>query len=137
MANLQYAPKENHYYTVKLIEDIIQIQRLLNNGKMGDILLLKGVDAYYIQDEKDVYYSFKKAFDEYSKKKTSRFWIKQQLLLENIQRAFSELGIYEKDYDVSFLPIEYRKPLTKKQLANFQASGIQRTTDLKMNLPLI
>lgn len=137
MANLQFFPKEKHFYTNKLINDLIKIQNLLDNGKMGDILLLKGVDAYYSHNEKDMYYSFKQALEDYGKKKTSRFWIKEKLLLENIQRSFTELDLYTKNYDISFLPTDFRIPLTKEQLLNLHASGIQQTPDGKMNLPLI
>lgn len=137
MANLQHYPREKHYYITKLIDDIIQIQRILNNGKMGDILLLKGVNAYYSKDAKDVYYSFRNAFEEYLQKKTSRHWIKKELILENIHIAFTELNIYADKYDVTFLPIKYRIPLTSAQLASFKVSGIQKTLDDKMNLALI
>lgn len=137
MGNLQWFPKEKHLYIKKLIEDVIQIQQLLKNGKMGDILLVKGVDAYYAEDVDDVYYSFKNAYKNYEQKKTSRYWIKKELLLENIHRSFTELEIYQKRYDISFLPEPHRTPLADERLKTDKASGIQRTHDNKMNLALL
>lgn len=137
MDKLQHTPCEQHYYIRKLIDDILQIQLMLNNGKIGDIMLIKGVDAYYNRNADDAYYSFYQAFTEYRKKQTSRFWIKLQLLYENIQISFTELNIYGSCYNVDFLPDEYRIPLTRAQLKEIRVSGIQQTSDGKMNLPLI
>ncbi|MDO4302229.1 MAG: restriction endonuclease [Clostridia bacterium] len=137
MNNLQHFPQKKHIYISRLIEDSIKIQRILRNGKMGDILLLKGIDAYYTGNKNDTYYSFKKAYEEYAKGQTSRYWIKRNLLLENIHIAFSELDIYSDGYDFEFLPKEYKTPLSKEQLSVYQVSGIQRTPDGKMNLALI
>ena len=47
------------------------------------------------------------------------------------------LRIYTKGYDVNFLAEKYRQPLTICESKNFIASGIQRTGDLHLNLPLI
>lgn len=101
------------------------------------ILLLKGVNAYYAKKRDDVYYSFKEAYKHYSAGETSRYWIKKDLLEENIQYTFTELGIYKTGYDMSFLPAECRQPLTIFENDQSIASGIQRTGDLHLNLPLI
>lgn len=137
MDKLQHMPREQHYYIRRLIDDLLQIQLMLNNGKTGDIMLIKGVDAYYNQNAEDVYYSFRQAYTEYKKKQTSRFWIKLQLLYENIHISFTELNIYGSSYNIDFLPDEYRMPLTNEQLESIRVSGIQQTSDGKMNLPLI
>ena len=113
------------------------MQQLLDNHKLGDILLLKGVNAFYIKKKDDVYYSFKEAYKYYSEGETSRYWIKKSLLEENIRYTFTELGIYKTGYDMSFLSAECRQPLTISKKNQFIASGIQRTSDLHINLPLI
>lgn len=120
MDKLQHTPNEHHYYICKLIEDILQIQLMLNNGKTGDIMLIKGVNAYYKHNAEDVYYSFYHAFMEYKKRQTSRFWIKLQLLYENIQISFTELDLYNSSYNIDFLPAKYKKPLTNIQIKKFK-----------------
>lgn len=137
MAKLQHTPEMNYFYNARVIDDILKTQQLLDNHKIGDILLLKGVNAYYARKKDDVYYSFKEAYKHYSAGETSRYWIKKQLLEENIQYTFTELGIYKTGYDMSFLATECRQPLTIFENEQFIASGIQRTGDLHLNLPLI
>lgn len=113
------------------------MQQLLNNHILGDILVLKGVNAYYGKNLDDVYFSFKEAYKNFSEGKTTRYWIKKNLLEENIQYTFTVLGIYKTGYDLSFLPVECRQPLALFENEQFKASGIQRTSDLHLNLPLI
>lgn len=137
MAKLQHEPETNYFYNARVIDNILKMQQLLDNHKLGDILLLKGANAYYAKKRDDVYYSFKEAYKHYSAGETSRYWIKKDLLKENIQYTFTELGIYKTGYDMSFLPAECRQPLTIFENDQFIASGIQRTGDLHLNLPLI
>lgn len=137
MAKLQHKPETNYFYNARVIDDILKMQQLLDNHKLGDILLLKGVNAYYAKMKDDVYYSFKEAYKHYSSGETSRYWIKKDLLEENIRYTFTALGIYKTGYDMSFLPAECRQPLTIFENDQFIASGIQRTGDLHLNLPLI
>ena len=80
---------------------------------------------------------FKGAYEHYSDGKTSRYWIKETLLMENVNYTFTVLGIYQKGYDVSCFPDKWRKPLVLSMQNKFKASGIQRTGDLRLNLPLI
>ena len=137
MANIQHNPEKTCYYNTGIIDDILKMQQLLDNHKVGDILLLKGVNAYYSKNKDEVYYSFKEAYKHYAAGETSRYWIKKDLLEENIKYSFTVLGIYMAGYDVSFLPVEIRQPLTIFENDKFVASGIQRTGDLHLNLPLI
>ena len=137
MSNLQHEAKTTCYYNARIIENILQIQQLLNNHKTGDILLLKGVNAYYAGNTDDVYYAFVGAHEYFIAEETSRYWVKEELLKENICYAFTALGIYEKGYDLSCLPPECRQPMTPFPQNDFKASGIQRSGDLHFNLPLI
>lgn len=137
MAKLQHEPETHYFYNARIIDDILKMQQLLDNHKSGDILLLKGVNAYYAKKKDCVYYSFKEAYKYYSSGDTSRYWIKKDLLVENIRYTFTKLGIYKTGYDMSFLPAECRQPLTIFKNDQFIASGIQRTGDLHLNLPLI
>lgn len=137
MSNLQHLPKKTYFYNARLIDNILQTQLLLNNHKIGDILLLKGVNAYYAGNMDEVYYSFKEAHEHYSNGETSRYWIKESLLKENVNYTFTVLGIYNKGYDVSCFPDTWRRPLMLSGRNKFEASGIQRTGDLCLNLPLI
>jgi hypothetical protein len=137
MANIQHNPEKTYFYNADTINDILKMQQLLDNHKIGDILLLKGVNAYYGGNRDEVYDSFKEAYKCYSAGETSRYWIKKDLLEENIQYTFTKLGIYMTGYDISFLPIKYRQPLALFDNDDYVASGIQRTRDLHLNLPLI
>lgn len=137
MAYLQKQPEQFSTYVERLLTELTQIQQHLENGKMGDILLLRGVNAFYMRDVKGTYFAFRGAYQQYNEKKTSRHWIKKKLLIENICYSFTILNIYSQSYDVKFLPEDNRQPLTQKTLKTYQASGIQRTGDLLMNLPLI
>lgn len=137
MAYLQTSPQQSAAYIERLLTQLSQIQQLLENGKMGDILLLRGVNAFYSRDMDDAYYAFHGAYIYYNKGQTSRHWIKKELLLENIHMAFTELDIYSADYDLRFLPEQYQTPLTAEAYASFRVSGIQQTKDGHMNLPLI
>ena len=137
MSNLQHSPEKTYFYNTRIINNILQTQQLLNNQKLGDILLLKGVNAFYAGNMDEVYYSFKGAYDHYSEGKTSRYWIKKDLLKENVNYTFTLLGIYKKGYDVSCFPDDWRRPLALFEPDTFEASGIQRTGDSHLNLPLI
>lgn len=137
MAYLQKWPERFSIYVERLLTELTQVQQYLENGKMGDILLLRGVNAFYARDAKGTYFAFREAYQQYSQKKTSRHWIKKELLFENIYYSFTVLDIYSQPYDLNFLPVAYRQPLTQDALNTYQASGIQRTGDLLMNLPLI
>lgn len=137
MSNLQHSPEKTYFYNVHNIDTILKMQQLLNNHKLGDILLLKGVNAYYAGNREEVYYAFKEAYKHYESGETSRYWIKQFLLEENIRYSFTVLGIYKTGYDVSCFPVECRQPLVLSAENDFRASGIQRTGDLHLNLPLI
>ena len=137
MSNLQHSPKETYLYNVRIIDNILRLQHLLNNHKLGDILLLKGVNAHYSGNKDDVYYSYKEAYEYYISGETSRYWVKKALLEENVLYSFSVLGIYESGFDVSCFSKKCRKRLTNSKIRTFKASGIQRTGDLCLNLPLI
>lgn len=137
MCNIQHSPEKTYEYNFRTINNILEMQQLLNNHKLGDILLLKGVNACYAQNMDETYYAYKEAWKCYESASTSRYWIKKALLEENIHYSFTCLGIYKAGYDVSFLPMEYRQPLVLSGENSFIASGIQRTGDLHLNLPLI
>ncbi len=137
MSNLQHSPQKTYYYNRQMIDNILQMQQLLDNHKLGDILLLKGVNAFYAGNREEVYYSYKEAFEYYASGKTSRYWIKKELLEENISYSFTVLGIYKAGFDVSCFPPNCRQPLFLSKKKPFTASGIQRTGDLHLNLPLI
>lgn len=137
MSNLQHSPGKTYYYNARIIDNILKMQQLLDNHKLGDILLLKGVNAYYVENKEEVYYAYKEAYKYYIARNTSRYWIKKSLLEENINYTFTKLGIYEAGYDVSCFPVKCRHPLVFSGKNEFEASGIQRTGDLHLNLPLI
>ena len=92
---------------------------------------------HFISKRKMMFIILKEAYKYYSEGETSRYWIKKSLLEENIRYTFTELGIYKTGYDMSFLSAECRQPLTISKKNQFIASGIQRTSDLHINLPLI
>lgn len=135
--NLQHTPKEMYLYTESLLDKLTTMQLLLKSNKMGDIYLLKGINAYYMNDLKTVYHALKKAYHAYNEKETSYFWIKRELMKENIITAYAILKINENDYDISFLPQACREQLFQFSQKKFQAKGIIQTKDKLFNLPLV
>lgn len=135
--NLLDNPKEMYLYTENLLDKLTKMQLLLKSNKMGDIYLLKGLNAYYANDVQTVYYALKKAYHAYYEKETSYYWIKRELMKENIITAYAILKINENDYDISFLPHECREQLLRFSQINFQAKGIIQTKDKLFNLPLV
>lgn len=135
--NLQHRPIEMYLYTESLIDKLTQIQLLLKSNKMGDIFLLKGINAFYANDSQTVYHALKKAYQAYNEKETSYYWIKRELIKETIIMAYTMLGINKSHYDISFLPKECREQLHNFSQEDFQAKGIIRTKDGLFNLPLV
>lgn len=135
--NLQHNPEEMYLYTENLLNKLAKMQLLLKSNKMGDIYLLKGINAFYANDSQTVYHAMKKAFHAYNEKETSYYWIKRELMKENIITAYAILKIDESDYDISFLPHEYREQLLQFSQTNFRAKGIIQTRDNLFNLPLV
>lgn len=137
MNNLQHRPQKMYLNTEKLIDHLVKMQLLLKSDKMGDIYLLQGINAFYVDDTKTVYYALKCAYQDYNEKETSYYWIKRELIKENIITAYAVSKIVQKGYDVSFLPNEYQKQISCFSKTHYQAKGIIRTKDTLFNLPLV
>lgn len=134
---LQHNPDEMYSYIESLLDDLVKVQLLLRSDKLGDIYLLKGVNAYYYSDKQTVYDAFKKAYIMYNEKETTNYWIKRELIKENIITAYSALNISSKDFDISFLSQECIDQLQNPPQNGVEAKGIIRTKDLLFNLPLV
>jgi hypothetical protein len=137
MCYLQHDPIENYMYVESLLKELTKIQLVLKNNKIGDIFLLKAINAFYQGDEDTVYLALKKAYSFYYETETTNYWIKRILITENIVTAFSRLEIKQSAYDFSFLPREVRERLSHLQPNDINAQGIIRTKDLLFNLPLV
>lgn len=137
MCCLQHNPTENYMYVESLIKELVKIQLLLKNDKIGDIFLLKGINAFYQGDKDTVYWAFKKAYFFYFETETTNYWIKRELIAENIIMAYSRLNIGQRDHNLSFLPDEVTKLISPLQTYALNARGIIRTRDLLFNLPLV
>ena len=135
--NLQHSPKEMYLYTENLIDKLVKMQLLLKSNKLADIYLLKGLNAFYSNDMETVYHALKKAYQLYHEKETSYYWIKREFIIENIITAYSILKINESNYDISFLPIDYREKMLQFSSKNHIASGVIQTKDNLFNLPLV
>lgn len=136
MCYLQHNPVENYDYIERLLEDLVKMQLLLKSDKMGDVFLLRGINAFYQKDQKTVYWAFKEAYQSYFKKETTNYWIKRKLITENILAAYSKFENLPGKYDMSFLPQECIKQLVSMQEPP-EAQGIIRTKDYMFNLPLV
>lgn len=134
---LQHSPQEMYYYIEELLNKLVKLQLLLKSDKMGDIYMLRGINAFYSNDIPTVYYAFKKAFQIYNEKETTNYWFKRELVKENIVTAYSAFSINKNCYDISFLPDEYIEKLFIAREPDFCAKGIIRTGDYLFNLPLI
>lgn len=135
--NLQHYSKEDYYYTENLIDKLAKMQLILKSNNAADIYLLKGINAFYINDVQTVYHSFRKAYQEYNKIEMSYFWVKRELMKENIITAYTILNINESSYDVSFLTFDCKEQLLASQNAVHEARGIIRTKDKLLNFPLV
>lgn len=135
--NLQEAPKEMYYYTENLLDKLVKLQLLLKSNKLADIYLLKGINAYYKNDVQTVYHAFKQAYLAYNENETSYYWIKRQLMQENIITAYSILKISNNNYDISFLSQSCKNKIPQFSKQKFEASGIIQTKDKLFNLPLV
>lgn len=136
MCYLQHNPVEYCHYIERLLEDLVKIQLLLKSDKMGDVFLLRGINAFYQEDPNTVYWAFKNAYLSYYEKETTNYWIKRKLITENIMIAYSRFESIREEYDLSFLPQECIKQLASVQ-EHSGAQGIIRTKDLLFNLPLV
>ena len=116
---------------------IVKLQLLLKSNKLADIYLLKGINAYYKNDVQTVYYAFKQAYLAYNENETSYYWIKRQLMQENIITAYSILKISNNNYDISFLSQSCKNKIPQFSKQKFEASGIIQTKDKLFNLPLV
>ena len=72
----------------------------------------------------------KNAYEIYTASQTTNYWIKRELIKENIITAYSKMGITEGCYDLSFLPEECIEQLLQTISEDFESKGIIRTTDL-------
>lgn len=133
---LQHNPVENYDYIERLLEDLVKMQLLLKSDKMGDVFLLRGINAFYQKDPETVYWAFKEAYQSYFEKETTNYWIKRKLITENILVAYSKFENLPEEYDMSFLPQECIKQLVSMQEPP-EAQGIIRTKDLMFNFPLV
>lgn len=137
MCCLQHKPKTTSAYVERLLNDLTNIQLILKSDKMGDIFLLKGINAFYQQDDNTAYYALKRAYFAYHEKETTNYWIKRSLITENIIITYSLMEIPQKGYDISFLPNKCIEELLSSYRKEFRAQGIIRTNDLQFNLPLV
>jgi hypothetical protein len=135
--NLQHKPQEMFCNTEKLLDELTDMQMLLKNNKMGDIYLLRGINGFYNNDKDAVYHAIKAAYITYNQEETSYYWIKRDLIKENIITAYSILEINKGSYDISFLPNEYIELMATFSRKNFNAKGIIQTKDHLFNLPLV
>lgn len=133
---LQHNPVENYDYIERLLEDLVKMQLLLKSDKMGDIFLLRGINAFYQKDQKTVYWALKEAYQSYFTKETTNYWIKRKLITENILVAYSKFKNLLGEYDMSFLPQKCIEQIASMQEIP-EARGIIRTKDLMFNLPLV
>ena len=77
------------------------------------------------------------AYLEYNRNETSYYWIKRELMRENIITAYAILNINGNNHDVSFLSYDCIEKILSFLNTDFEAKGIIRTNDKLFNLPLV
>lgn len=113
MVNLQRINKDGDY-NEDSISKIIMMHKILGSTKIPDLLWLQGIVAFYRNDRAIAKQYLQEAYDRYNESKTARnYWIKLQLI----------------DEDIKYISSEYDN--------GYMASGIIRTYDDKLNLPLL
>lgn len=135
--HLQHFPGRDYSYIEILIDKLTQMQLILKNNKLADIYLLKGINAFYTNNIEMVYHTFKMAYLEYNRNETSYYWIKRELMRENIITAYAILNINGNNHDVSFLSHDCIEKILSFLNTDFEAKGIIRTNDKLFNLPLV
>ena len=134
---LQEDPQRYGPYIKKLIKELVDIQYIVSNSKMGDILMLAMISSFYLGEKENVYFYAKSAFELYKEKKVRRYPVRIDLLLENIRYMFSILDMYNASYNLNFLPPEFQTSLSPNEMNSHNAKGIIQSLDGKVNYPLL
>ena len=119
------------------LDDAFGMQPILKNRKLTEILWARGVLAAFQQDAEAVYQYFKEALLELDENKSSRYWIKTELLRENVKYTFSKMSIFDSGRDLNFLKGDTFTPLSDIELSMHCGTGVLRTHDDRLNLPLV
>lgn len=138
MALIMEDPYKNNGLLMKEINYGYELSRFMAKKNWGDLLNLHGIVCYYQKDKDGVYYHYKEAYHAYNSNKTSLFYDERKmLLLENIVVAFSNLGLFEQAKE--FLSAQDWEQIMSLKNTCFlhEASGIQRTSDMLLNLPCV
>lgn len=130
-------PSAFHLEIEQCLEKLREVQAMIKGRRFFDIHLIEGVLAFVDNDCERVYRCYREAWQELDRFPSSRHWIKRDLLRENIQYSFSAMHLLGKARKLDFLGRESVKPLTEEQCKAHRASGVLRTRDNRLNLPLV
>lgn len=138
MALIQENPIKNKEIIQKKIHKTIELARLMSQRNLHHLFALNALVCYYNGDIKGTYYYYKDAYNLFIQKRESRFFQDQKsLLLANIYVSFKKLNMFNEaknflmDNDWNFVNH------VNITLSDYEAKGIQRTSDRIFNLPCV
>lgn len=138
MAMILENPVENKGLLLKEISHAIELSKMMAKRNLYHLLILKAIVCYYNGDSMGTYYQYKEAYVYYNQKPGALFYQeKKSLLLANIYVSYQK-------YDMLCKTKEFLSDTDQKEfdhlnieIANYEAKGIQRTSDKLFNMPCV
>lgn len=138
MALIQENPVENNTRLLKEINHALELSKLMAKRNLYQIFVLKAIVCFYNKDREGTYYQYKEAYRSFKQKHGALFYKeKNSLMLANIYVSFYQFDMLSKAKD--FLSDIDREEFDTLNicLSDYEAYGIQRTSDKLFNLPCV
>lgn len=138
MALLQENPVENKEKLLSELSHAVELSRLMSKRYLHHLFILRAIVCYYNGDAEGLYHQYKEAYKSYNKKIGTLFHQeKKDLLLANIYVSFQQFNILHKANEFLAKTDKDKFNRLNISLPNYEADGIQRTSDKLFNLPCI
>lgn len=138
MALIQENPIENRHILFKEITHAIELSNLMAKRNLYQLLILKAVVCYYNGDSMGTYFQYREAYIFFNRKPGALFYSKKKdLLLANIYVSFKKFDILYKAKDFLSDADQIKFGHLSIELSDYEANGIQRTSDKLLNLPCV
>lgn len=127
-------PIKNYDVIQKKINICLENIKMMGGKKLYRIFMLRGILYYYLKNHSECFFSFKEAYEAYSKEKYGLLYNENMLLLcDNIKTAFYNLHMCNKIKEIEGNEL-LKRVVFKTKL--HKAVGILRTSDDMFNLPV-
>lgn len=138
MALIQEDPVKNKGQLLEDITHAIELSKMMAKRNLYHLLAIKALVCYYNEDKMGTYYQQREAYNYFIENPNVLFYSeKKALLLANIYVSFQRFGILYKAKE--FLSSNDQKEFEQIKIciSDYEAQGIQRTSDKIFNLPCI